>query len=146
MTSCSLFPMDICSKGKIRRIGGLWLLGATCRWACAGQKRRQEAKSLSSLEFLFTVAPTTRYHLLVQYILAIELLWNWTMEDGLFSLSDLRVQHSGMNSSKNQFTKLLGPSLGVNWMWTKRNDHAPKVNVLFFLIYAQKGKFKNKIK
>ena len=27
---------------------------------------------------------------------------------------------------KNQFTKLLGPPLDVNRMWTKRNDHAPK--------------------
>jgi hypothetical protein len=26
----------------------------------------------------------------------------------------------------------------VNWMWTKRNDHAPKVSVLIFLIYIQK--------
>ena len=27
---------------------------------------------------------------------------------------------------KNQYTKPLGPSLGVNQMWVKRNDHAPK--------------------
>jgi hypothetical protein len=26
----------------------------------------------------------------------------------------------------------LGPSIGVNQMWTKRNDHATKVNVLIF--------------
>ena len=26
----------------------------------------------------------------------------------------------------NQFTKPSGPSLGVNRMWTKKNDHAPK--------------------
>jgi len=32
------------------------------------------------------------------------------------------------------------PSLGVNRMWTKKNDHAPKVNVLiyFSLLYVQK--------
>jgi hypothetical protein len=41
----------------------------------------------------------------------------------------------------NQFTKLLGPALGVNWMWTKRNDHAPRVNVPICLIYVQKGQF-----
>jgi len=27
---------------------------------------------------------------------------------------------------RNQFTKPLGPSLGVNWMWTKRSNHASK--------------------
>ena len=27
---------------------------------------------------------------------------------------------------RNQFKKLLGPSLGVNRMWTKKNDHPPK--------------------
>ena len=37
---------------------------------------------------------------------------------------------------KNQFTKPLGPSLGVNRMWTKRCDHAPKT--LLCLIYVQK--------
>ena len=46
-----------------------------------------------------------------------------TMKDGLFSWSDL---------SKNQFTKSLGLSLGVNWMWTKRNDHAPKIERVVF--------------
>ena len=43
---------------------------------------------------------------------------------------------------KNQFTKLLGPSLGVNQTWTKRNDHAPKSECIrLFLIYVQKGQF-----
>jgi hypothetical protein len=32
----------------------------------------------------------------------------------------------GLIEKIHQSTKLLGPSLGVNWMWTKRNDHAPK--------------------
>jgi hypothetical protein len=32
---------------------------------------------------------------------------------------------------QNQFTKLLGPSLGVNRMWIKRNDHAPKNDDFF---------------
>ena len=47
--------------------------------------------------------------------------WSRTMEDGLFSWSDFMVW-----ILKNPFTKPLGPSLGVNQMWTKRNDHAPK--------------------
>ena len=34
----------------------------------------------------------------------------------------------------NQFTKPLGPSLGVNRMWTKRNDHAPKNECASFLL------------
>ena len=34
---------------------------------------------------------------------------------------------------QQQFTKRLGPSLGANWMWTKRNDRASKkMNVLHF--------------
>jgi hypothetical protein len=41
---------------------------------------------------------------------------------------------------KNQFTKLLGPSLGVNRMWTKRNDHAPKVkNLIDFFKYMSRN-------
>ena len=46
----------------------------------------------------------------------------------------------------NQFTKPLGPDLGVNRMWMRRNDHAPKVNVLIFFYYVQKGSFEKKIK
>ncbi len=39
--------------------------------------------------------------------------------------------------NKNQSRKSLGPSLGVNRMWTKRNnDHAPKSECLCFIIYA----------
>ena len=37
--------------------------------------------------------------------------------------------------------RVLGPSLGVNRMWTKKNDHAPKSEGVGFLIHAQKGKF-----
>ena len=50
------------------------------------------------------------------------------------------------------FAKSLGLSLGVNWMWAKRNDRESKGNVLFFFsIYVQKGnnlekKEKRKIK
>jgi hypothetical protein len=40
---------------------------------------------------------------------------------------------------KKQFTKPLGPSLGVNQMWTSGIAMHQKVNVLIFLIYAQKG-------
>jgi hypothetical protein len=41
--------------------------------------------------------------------------------------------------SKYQFIKSLGPSLGVNWMWTKKNDHAQKVDVLIFLKYTPRN-------
>ena len=34
--------------------------------------------------------------------------------------------HGPIFFKKNQYTKPLGPSLGVNQMWTKENDHAPK--------------------
>jgi hypothetical protein len=46
------------------------------------------------------------------------------------------------NFFKNQITKPLGLSLGVNRMWTKRNDHTPTSECAkFFLIYVQKEKF-----
>ena len=50
--------------------------------------------------------------------------WTWsrTMEDGLLPWSNFH----GPISQKNNLQSLLGPSLGVNWVWTKRNDHAPK--------------------
>ena len=31
--------------------------------------------------------------------------------------------------------KPLGPSLGVNHMWTKRNDHAPKSEFVFYFYF-----------
>ena len=49
-----------------------------------------------------------------------------TMEDGLFPWSDLMVQLPWPDFLENQFTKPLGPSLGVNRMWIKKNDHAPR--------------------
>ena len=49
-----------------------------------------------------------------------------TMENSLFSWSNFMVQFPWFDFLKYQFSKLLGPSLGVNQMWTKRNDHAPK--------------------
>jgi hypothetical protein len=33
---------------------------------------------------------------------------------------------------EEQFTKPLGLSLGVNYVWTKRNDHAPKFECVGF--------------
>jgi hypothetical protein len=63
--------------------------------------------------------------------------FSWTMEDDLVPWSNFH----GPIFSKNQFTQPLGHSLGVNQMLTKRNDHAPKVDVLIYLIYVQKGQF-----
>ena len=68
--------------------------------------------------------------------------WSRTLEDGLFAWFDLMVQLPWSDFLKNQFTKPLGPSLGVNWIWIKRNDHAPKsecVDLFFFNV--QKGQF-----
>ena len=56
--------------------------------------------------------------------------WNRTMENDLFSWSNF----NDPNSVKSQFTKSLGPSLGVNCMWTKRNDHAPKSECVDFFL------------
>ena len=45
--------------------------------------------------------------------------WNHTMEHGLLLWFDLMIQHPRSNFLRNQFTKPLSPSLGVNWLWTK---------------------------
>ena len=42
---------------------------------------------------------------------------------------------------KIRFAKPLGPSLGVNWMCTKRNEHAPKSECENFQKYVQKAQF-----
>ena len=48
----------------------------------------------------------------------------------------------GPISLKYQLTKPLGPSLGVNQMWTKNNDHAPKGECGFSYKYMpQKASF-----
>ena len=50
-----------------------------------------------------------------------------------FSIVRLDGPISRSDFLKNQFTKLLGSSLGVNRMWTKRNHHAPKSECVDFL-------------
>ena len=48
---------------------------------------------------------------------------------------------------KQQHTKSLGSLLGVNRMWTKKYDHAPKSECANFLIYMpKKGSFEKKFK
>ena len=43
-------------------------------------------------------------------------------------------------SLKNQLRKPLGPLLGVNQMWTKRNDHAPKSGRAdLFIMYPKRA-------
>jgi hypothetical protein len=54
------------------------------------------------------------------------------VEDDLLPWSDFIFQFLGSDFLENQFIKLLGPSLGVNGMWTKRNDHAPKSECVGF--------------
>ena len=47
----------------------------------------------------------------------------------------------------NQFTKVFGLSLGVNRMWSKRNDHASKSECAdFFKYMSNKGSFEEKKK
>ena len=61
-----------------------------------------------------------------------------TMEDGIFPWSDFMVQLPWFDFLRNQFTKPLGPSLGLHPMWTKRNDRASTNECDDFLIYAPK--------
>ena len=55
---------------------------------------------------------------------------SWTMKDGMFQFSNLLIHFHGPISSKERkkekVTKPSGPSLGVNIMCTRRNEHAPK--------------------
>jgi hypothetical protein len=47
---------------------------------------------------------------------------------------------------KKSVLKVLGPSLGVNQMWTKKNDHAPKIEFAdMFLNTCPKRAFLKKI-
>ena len=65
-------------------------------------------------------------------------VWPWKM--GFF-----RVQLPWFYILKDQFTECLGPSLVVNRMWTKKNDHAPKSECGNFLNMPKKGTFGIKI-
>ena len=68
--------------------------------------------------------------------------WSGTMGDGLFPWSDSMVQLPWSNFFfKYQFTKPLGPLLGVNRMWTKRNHHAPKNECAGFFTICPKSTF-----
>ena len=61
------------------------------------------------------------------------------MEDGFFSMVQFDGPTSMVRFFKNQFTESLGPSPGVNQMWTKRYDHASKYECFdFFNIYSKK--------
>lgn len=46
------------------------------------------------------------------------------MEDGLFNGPSSWSNFQGPTSYKNSFESL-GPSLGLNRIWTKKNGHAP---------------------
>jgi hypothetical protein len=45
----------------------------------------------------------------------------------------------------NQFTKPWGPSLGLNQVWTKRNDHAPKSECAHYFSICPKREVLKKI-
>ena len=73
----------------------------------------------------------------------------WTMKSdhgrGFFSMVRVHAPTFMVRLLKKSVLKALGPSLGVNRMWTKKNDHASKSECAdFFLIRAQKGQFKKK--
>jgi hypothetical protein len=64
-----------------------------------------------------------------------------------FPWSGLLVQLPWSGFQKDQFTKPLGPSLGVNQMWTKRSDHAPKSECVdIFNICPKKAILREEIK
>ena len=62
----------------------------------------------------------------------------YTMDHGRGPFPMVRVHGptSMVQLLKTLVLKALGPSLGVNRMWTKKNDHAPKSECVdFFLKY-----------
>ena len=56
-------------------------------------------------------------------------------EVGPWKMAFFHSPISWSNCLKNQFTKSFGLSLGVNQMWTKRNDYTPKSGCADFFIY-----------
>ena len=75
--------------------------------------------------------------------------WSRIMEDDLSPWSDSMIQLSWSDFLKNKFIKPLGPSLSVNQMWIKKNDHAPKsacVDFCFFYICPKMPFLKKKFK
>ena len=75
---------------------------------------------------------------------SISIAWH---SKGRFTHISMPLVH-GLISLKKSILKALGPSLGVNWMWTKRYDHAliSEGADFYFLIYAKKRAVKNKLK
>jgi hypothetical protein len=65
------------------------------------------------------------------------------MEEGISQWSKFMVR-----LLKKIVLKALGSSLGVNQLWTKKNDHAPKNDCgdLFFIYMPEKGIFEKRIK
>ena len=53
--------------------------------------------------------------------------WSRTMEEGLFQWSKFMVR-----LLEKYVLKALGPSLGVNQVWTKKNDHASESECVDF--------------
>ena len=67
--------------------------------------------------------------------------WTVKSDHGRSPFSMVQLPWSDFFKNK-QFTKPLGPSLGVSRMWTERNDHALKSKCAdFFLIYVRKWQF-----
>ena len=83
---------------------------------------------------------------LVNLELIVQSLLNICFIEGQFTPWTMKLDHGRWPFpmvwlKTNSIYKAFGPSLGVNWMWTKRNDHPQKLNVVIFFIYAQKGQF-----
>ena len=68
----------------------------------------------------------------------------WDHERWPFPWLDMMVQLLWSDFLKKQITKPLGPSLGVNRMWIKRNDHAPKSERADFFNVSPKRAFLKK--
>jgi hypothetical protein len=111
-----------------------WLYFGFCNWISnLCEEKEEEIQDFTLLKYEPCTRATTRVGLH-------QGPWSRTMEDGFLPWSDLVVQLPWVQFLKNnQFTKFLGPSLVVNQMWTKRNDHAPKSDCVDFFLNMPKN-------
>ena len=71
--------------------------------------------------------------------------WSQTIEDGLCEWSEFMVRISWSDFIKKIILRVFNPSLGVNRMGTKKNEHALKSEFVdLIIIHARKGQFRKK--
>ena len=142
-------------------LGYLWVSLQQFNNSITFNIQKQYAKSICSL-FCICVNVGITFHLVTKPIHMLKCLESWQHVHSPYqpigpwsSLGPIyTMDHEvgpckmaffhGRTSLKNNFINSLGSSLGVNWMWTKGNNHAPKSECAgFFWYMSEKGSFEN---